>query len=476
MYMRLCLLMISMSIICNSLIVFPASASEPVLEIITEHSPFSGRLGHGVLEYNNGLLLIGGENGEGSYLNDIWQSDDGISWNPVLMNETFIARSTPAVAIFRDKIWIIGGYSNTWLNDIWFSSDGGHTWDQFTAPFPARNAAKAVVFNDRLYVIAGSTTGGNLLNDVWSTGDGFNWREETSSTTFSPRTSPAATVFHNKIWVVGGRENSGPTGNRYLSDVWSSDDGKSWYLETSSADFSGRAGHTLVQYGNKLWVIGGWDGPDYFNDIWYSDNGKTWTRFETGNQFPPRYFTSAVQFRDGLWIIGGFGYNKYLNDIWTLIDRESPSATGFGTNNSDNLFQTIIITKQVNPYSIKQGNELHIELTIFNNASTPIHDIQVLDTERPEFPISSGVNRFVFESLQPNETRIIRYSVIPKQIGIQNLGTASVMYADSTENYHIIKSGNARVCVIAPLVPEETEELKDFGTLDGFFRYITSIL
>jgi hypothetical protein len=57
---------------------------------------------------------------------------------------------------------------------------------------------------------------GSLRNDVWSSGDGAHWTQVTpSGSIWSPRENPTTTVFHNKLWILGGHDGSTP-----LNDVW----------------------------------------------------------------------------------------------------------------------------------------------------------------------------------------------------------------------------------------------------------------
>lgn len=42
-----------------------------------------------------------------------------------------------------------------------------------------------------------------------------------------------------------------------------------WFLATDSAGWSGRFGHTVVTFDNKIWILGGNDG-EFRNDVWYS--------------------------------------------------------------------------------------------------------------------------------------------------------------------------------------------------------------
>ena len=60
-------------------------------------------------------------------------------------------------------------------------------------------------------------------------------------------------------------------GKGYANDVWYSSDGINWYQATPNANFSKRQSHSSVVFNNKIWVIGGGDNTSFYNDVWYSE-------------------------------------------------------------------------------------------------------------------------------------------------------------------------------------------------------------
>ena len=124
------------------------------------------------------------------------------------------------------------------MNDVWISSDGEH-WSNIThnAKFSPRENHAAVVFKDRIFVIGGYNE--KRLNDVWASNDGNKWTLLTKHAEFSPRNVHTACVFLNKIWVIGGYD-----GSNFLGDMWSSYDGVIWAKEIE-AEFK-ISSHTCV--------------------------------------------------------------------------------------------------------------------------------------------------------------------------------------------------------------------------------------
>jgi hypothetical protein len=123
--------------------------------------------------------------------------------------------------VFDNKIWVLGGdpYNNP---NIYWSSDG-RNWNVIGATqsqnlFSARSAAAVTVFDGRMWIIGGHSSGGGVpsaTNEVWNSVDGINW-VSAGLADFSVRTGHAAVGFAGKLWVLQGQAN-GST----VSDVWS---------------------------------------------------------------------------------------------------------------------------------------------------------------------------------------------------------------------------------------------------------------
>ena len=101
--------------------------------------------------------------------NDVWCSEDGVNWECVLERAPWAPRMWFISEVYRDRMWIIGGYDNA-------------------------NAAN--------------------FGDAWSSADGVQWHEFLSETVWSSRHEPTCYVYDDSLWVVAG--NHWPVQN----DVW----------------------------------------------------------------------------------------------------------------------------------------------------------------------------------------------------------------------------------------------------------------
>lgn len=259
-----------------------------------DNAPFSIRLDHQVEVFNNKLWVIGGINYTSvGYTNDVWSSTDGVTWVQEIANGAFSARASHQVIAFKNKLWLIGGNADVsdnqaGLNDIW-SSEDGITWvqEKVNAEFPARLGHQVEVFDGKLWLSGGFTTTPSpaVYSDVWSSDDGITWENKTNNAAFAFRRYHQMVAFNNKLWVIGGQSTDG---NK--NDVWSSTDGVLWASENNSAAFLKRHLHQAVNFNNKLWLIGGagiqqtsdGESAHVYNDVWSSDDGKAWRKSYKG--------------------------------------------------------------------------------------------------------------------------------------------------------------------------------------------------
>lgn len=124
----------------------------------------------------------------------------GASWTRALTKVTWPNRDGHASVVFRDRLWVMGGWGTGPLNDVWSSTDALN-WQLVIAeaPWPSRKAPTAVVFQDRIWLLGGSL-GVETTHDVWSSADGHDWSEVTAEASWPKRHNHAAVVFVNKIW------------------------------------------------------------------------------------------------------------------------------------------------------------------------------------------------------------------------------------------------------------------------------------
>lgn len=186
-----------------------------------QDAPWGSKYQFSFTTFKNKMWVLGGISATNSftYTHDIWSSLDGITW----VNEdtdSFVSgiqdapwdqRQGHNALVFNDKLYILGGTNagpgnNGYVpvNDIWSSTDGVH-WNLVLAhaPWAAHNLNgssfadvryyhSSFVLNNNIFLIGGlmpslsCTISGctQPSNDVWSSPDGINWTQVTTTGDF----------------------------------------------------------------------------------------------------------------------------------------------------------------------------------------------------------------------------------------------------------------------------------------------------
>jgi hypothetical protein len=237
----------------------------------------------------------------------VWNSDDGINWQQINITPPYCHGAM--ITVFENYIWAFDGRA--------FRTKDGITWEQVSSNTPV--AERIAVFKDTLWVLD--------RNALYRSADGIVWETVTESFAWSYRRWPAFLVHNNKLWMYGGNTNYNTGSDFYYHDVWSSDDGIEWKLETDSASWRGGFWFSYLSHDNRLWVIeGGWQYQDRnnayngnANDVWVSDDGISWTKIETPVSWYPRHAVFTWVFKNEIWIAGGYaggGPHHLFNDVW----------------------------------------------------------------------------------------------------------------------------------------------------------------
>ena len=224
------------------------------------------------------------------------------------------------------SIWILGGRGDgDFLGAVWFSVFNSKKWEMATekAGWSVRASHSSLVFNNKMWVLGGST-GDGLKNDVWSSTNGINWTDAGASNHWSARQEHTSVVFDNKMWVLGGKvETQSLTDASLRNDVWSSTNGIAWneVKTDNNAGWSARQGHTSVVFDNKMWVLGGSVvGDSRKNDVWSSTNGRDWTEVTADANWSARQNHTSVVFEGTIWVLGGSADDGLKRDAWSSVD------------------------------------------------------------------------------------------------------------------------------------------------------------
>jgi len=196
---------------------------------MTGSAEWTGRNFHTSVALSDGsIVLMGGYTYDGGFtrINDVWRSiDKGATWTQMTANAEWLGREDhTSVALADDTIVLMGGAdgyeSEDRFNDVWMSTDKGKTWTELTsdADWVTRGGHSSVVLSDDTIVLMGGIGGldNDRLNDVWfSTDQGITWNLANINAEWSGRNSHTSVALpDDSILLMGGYD-----GSRF-NDVW----------------------------------------------------------------------------------------------------------------------------------------------------------------------------------------------------------------------------------------------------------------
>jgi hypothetical protein len=248
---------------------------------------------------------------------EMWSSENGINWvsHPW---PSFSPRFGHTLTVFDGKMWVIGGLdaSNTPLNEIWYTTDGENWVDATpTSVFLDFHHHSTVVFNGKMYIIG--TKSGSFGTEVWSSPNGLDWTMETNNA--FPRINYGEVVVYNgKLYAIGGKNLDL---NQSTNAIYKSENGVHWEEVNLNYAFTPTHSHTATVFRDKVWLLGGGELDaggtlTHSNEIWYSDGELTeWHLYGGPDILPKIYSHHAMVYEDELWVFGGLNFADALGEI-----------------------------------------------------------------------------------------------------------------------------------------------------------------
>ncbi len=225
---------------------------------------------------------------------------------------------THTAAYWQNKIWLMGSIYGNGADKIWYSSDGIN-WEYYIVnglpDMDNPGVRRMLVYQNKLWLFFTTTqqSGGDFpeATGLFSSIDGYNWQNinfSSESESCVNRVSGEVIVFQNKMYIIGGSKTGGSVLDNATDDggsydqmgidsqppapaVCSSNDGENWTIIAQNTDFqniiNGKtlSSHALFVLGDKLYVFGGkinddnpgLDGPSTGHFLSSSLDGITWT-------------------------------------------------------------------------------------------------------------------------------------------------------------------------------------------------------
>jgi hypothetical protein len=97
-----------------------------------------------------------------------------------------------------------------------------------------------------------------------------------------------------------------------------------WVEVSAVLPFNAKDGAGLLNFQNKMWLLGGWDPPFHppmytHNEIWSSVDGVNWN-YEGDAPWPARHAAAWLTTDDAMWVVGGDPQSGCLTDVWKSND------------------------------------------------------------------------------------------------------------------------------------------------------------
>lgn len=202
----------------------------------TFNAGWSPRIASGLVVFKDKMWILGGTENyyfgdEKSLKNDVWSSPDGKEWTQVTEHAGWNPRAYHVALVHDNKLWVMGGgnYVPNYFtyNDVWCSEDG-ENWTQVTeaAGWSPRIWFSGAVYRDRMWVLGGwSNNPSQNWGDVWHSKNGKDWTKLETEVTWKERHEHSVFVKDDKLWIAGGHAQP------LSSEVWSLEIPKDYFKD-----------------------------------------------------------------------------------------------------------------------------------------------------------------------------------------------------------------------------------------------------
>lgn len=300
--------------------------SEPV-KVSAERPPFVRRMGAAMISFKGKLFVIAGqdnsagETGNETYwYNDIWSTVNGVNWVREVESAEFSPRAFHEVVEYNNSLYLIGGEEGVgtggalhFKRDVW-KSDDGVNWTKLVDLAPFLGQGQSIVFANKIWMVGDSSYSGE--SKIYSSTDGVNWDLELEVSPFGSRQEQGVYVWQNKLFIAGGMGEGGS--DNLLADIWSSPDGRNWTQESADAGYGARVGMSVLALGDYLVMTGGHSFPDSHNTVYTSSDGVNWTLLTAQAIKQMNQTHSVTVHEEELWLYSGLN-NDYM---WSSPDGE----------------------------------------------------------------------------------------------------------------------------------------------------------
>jgi len=255
------------------------------------------------------------------------------------------ARLWCSSVVHEDKLFVYGGHttqgvlSNLISNvkgDFYSFNLGTRKWSTIEHSMGGKTEHKCVVYDNCLWFVGGYN-GYDYTSELhrFDPTSGMSNIVETTGESFCRRSALTALVWHDKLYTFGGWNGFTRT---WFNDLHVLDfKTRAWKaIHPNGKPPAKRTSHAAVIYNNKMYVFGGFSGEEYLNDLHEFDlETETWTEITPqcrGDIPAPRSRFCAAVHGDCMYILGGWNKVGYFCDfyafnfvtkVWAIVNNSN---------------------------------------------------------------------------------------------------------------------------------------------------------
>lgn len=255
------------------------------------------------------LIIYGGSvinpDGKKNYPKEMWKSTDGINWSKLDLSEKIININWSGTISANNTFVLLSVISlkNDFVQYDVYATDDFKNWTHFPEPVTLFDLSRRIIYKNAYVEIPRF----GIHPNIRKTRDFYNWEEvqisneetarQLNITSETNRRMGYGIVVHNEsLYIMGGTGDfSSPPYERYLNDVWKTENLSNWQLMTELSDgerdyeeyhyksFEPRENPNVVSFQGMIYVTGGRSRPYHdqdksnaLRDAWVSPNGKDW--------------------------------------------------------------------------------------------------------------------------------------------------------------------------------------------------------
>ena len=198
-------------------------------------------------------------------------------------------------------------------------------WSETTSIPSARRHPSTFIHNDHIYLIGGDTQIGagttgqekeiyySDINQDYSLG---NWIETENLGIGIDKTAPI--VYNDRAYLIAGTSSGGPEIRTVYYTTFNSDGSlQPWSTTTPLPQVT--TGHTAEIWNDYIYVIGGWNGASSRNTVYkaqINENGEISSWTTTASLPSNRWYHTSFVYENWIYVIGGLGFHDTVNTVY----------------------------------------------------------------------------------------------------------------------------------------------------------------